>query len=86
MWLSISCILLFLFSSGGGSPQSIVTLGANPLPANQALVVVEQSQTILLYLRNQPSSFSRETQVPLPAHESLGIFNTRCTPALGDEN
>jgi hypothetical protein len=86
MWRSISCILLFWFSSGGGSPQSAVTLGANPLPASQALVVVEQSQPILLNLRNQPSSFSRETQIPLPAHESLGIFNTRRTTALGDEN
>ena len=51
-------ILLTLFRSRG-SPQSIVALGANPLPASHALVVVKQRQPILLYFRYQPFGLPR---------------------------
>ena len=38
--------------------QSLVAFHANPLPAGNALIVVEKSQTIPLHLRRKPTCLS----------------------------
>ena len=83
---SISCILLFLLSSGSSGSQSIVAFGANPFPASQALVVIKQRQPILLYFKYQPFGLPHETQVPFSAEYSLGIFDSGSAMALRYEN
>ena len=41
--------------------KRLVAFHANPLPAGNALIVVEKSQTIPLHLRRKPTCLSRQT-------------------------
>ena len=66
--------------------QSLVAFHANPLPAGNALIVVEKSQTIPLHLRRKPTCLSRQTQHSLSADDTFSVFDSSRAAALCEQN